>query len=114
MGGIFMQEYLAMWKNYANFSDRTSVRGYWMAFLFNFLAALVLGIVVAILPVLTFLPGLYSLAGLIPGLAICVRRLRDAGKQWYWIFIGLIPLVGGIILIVFLCQPTVSSEGAQV
>lgn len=109
-----MQEYLAMWKNYANFSDRTSVRGYWMAFLFNFLAGVVLGIVAAILPALTFLSGLYSLAVLVPALAILVRRLRDAGKKWYWIFIALIPLVGEIILIVFLCQPTVSSEGAQV
>ena len=54
------------------------------------------------------------LAALIPSLAIAVRRLRDAGKQWYWLFIGLIPLVGEIILIVLLCQPTVSSEGAQV
>ena len=109
-----MQEYVAMWKNYANFSDRTSVRGYWMAFLFNFLAALVLGIIAAIIPALTFLSGLYSLAVLIPGLAIAVRRLRDSGKQWYWIFMGLIPLAGPIILIVFFCQPTASSEGAQV
>ena len=109
-----MQEYVAMWKNYANFSDRTSVRGYWMAFLFNFLAALVLGIIAAIIPALIFLSGLYSLAVLIPSLAIAVRRLRDSGKQWYWLFIALIPLVGEILLIVFLCQPTVSSEGAQV
>lgn len=109
-----MQEYIAMWMNYANFSDRTSVRGYWMAFLFNCLAALILGVIVAIIPALAFLSGLYSLAVLIPSLAIAVRRLRDAGKQWYWLFIALIPLVGEIILIVFLCQPTVSNEGAQV
>ena len=109
-----MQEYLAMWQNYANFSDRTSVRGYWMAFLFNLIAAFVLGIVIAIIPFLGFLAGLYSLAAIVPGLAITVRRLRDAGKAWYWIFIVLIPLVGEILLIVFLCQPTVSDEGKQV
>ena len=109
-----MQEYIAMWKNYVNFSDRTSVRGYWMAFLFNFIAALVLGVLAAIVPVLSFLSGIYSLAVLIPGLAIVIRRLRDAGKQWYAIFIAFVPLVGGILLIVWLCQPTVSNEGAQV
>ena len=109
-----MQEYLAMWQNYANFSDRTSVRGYWMAFLFNLIAALILGVITSILPFLGFVAGLYSLAALIPGLALTVRRLRDAGKAWYWIFIALIPLVGTILLIVFLCGPTSSSEGNQV
>ena len=109
-----MQEYLAMWKNYANFKDRTSVRGYWMAFLFNFLAGIILGVIAGIIPVLGFLAGLYSLAALIPGLAIAVRRLRDAGKAWYYIFIAFVPLVGGIILIVWLCQQTNSYEGEQV
>lgn len=109
-----MQEYLAMWKNYANFKDRTSVRGYWMAFLFNFLAGIILGIITAIVPALGFLAGLYSLAALVPGLAIVVRRLRDAGKAWYCIFISLVPLVGSIILIVWLCKQTNSYEGQQV
>ena len=108
-----MKEYLAMWKNYANFSDCTSVRGYWMAFLFNFLAGLVLGAIVAIIPDLAFISSLYALAALVPGLAICVRRLRDAGKPWPWLFISLIPIVGAIILIVMLCKPSVSN-GATV
>ena len=109
-----MQEYVAMWKNYVNFSDRTSVRGYWMAFLINFLIALVLGVLTAILPPLSYLSGLYSLAILIPGLAIAVRRLNDTGKRWYYLFFALIPLVGAIILIVFFCQKTTNNEGAQV
>ncbi len=105
-----MQEYIAMWKNFANFSDRTSVRGFWMAILFNFLAGVVLGVLTAIVPFLGFLTGLYGLAVLVPGLAICVRRLRDAGKAWYFIFFSFIPLVGSIILIVFLCQQSVPSD----
>lgn len=109
-----MNEYIAMWKNYVNFSDRTSVRGYWMAWLFNFLVALVLSILRVILPVLGILSGLYSLAVLIPSLAIMIRRLRDAGKAWYAIFISLVPLVGWIILLVWLCKKTVSTEGNQV
>jgi uncharacterized membrane protein YhaH (DUF805 family) len=35
-----------------------------------------------------------------------VRRLHDTGKNWYWIFIGLIPIAGIIILLVFLATPT--------
>lgn len=108
-----MNEFKAMWLNYVNFTDRTSVRGYWMAFLVNLIVSFVLGIIVAILPPLAFVTSLYSLAILIPSLAISVRRLRDAGKHWAWLFISLIPL-GAIVLIVFLCMPTASSEGNQV
>ena len=103
-----MNEYLAMWKNFANFSARTTIRGYWMAFLFNFLAGLVLGAIVALLPDLAFISGIYSLAVLVPNLAIIVRRLNDAGKHWAWIFISLIPF-GGIVLIVMLCKPSINN-----
>ena len=106
-----MKEYLDMWKNYANFSGRTSVRGYWMAFLFNVIASMIIGII----PI-RILAGLYSLVALIPGLALTVRRLRDAGKHWSAIFLSLIPLVGSIILIVKLCQPSapIDAEPASV
>ena len=108
-----MNEYVAMWKNFANFSDRTSRRGYWMAFLINFIIGLVLSVIIAIIPKLGFISTIYGLAVLIPSLAIAVRRLRDAGKHWAWIFITLVPAVGWIILIIMLCKPSVSS-GATV
>lgn len=111
---MYMYEYKAMWQNFANFRDRTSVRGYWMAFLFNFLVGLVLSIIIAIIPQLSFLSGLYSLAALIPGLALAVRRLNDTGRHWGWLFISLVPLVGSIILIIFMCQPTTNYQGNQV
>jgi len=108
-----MNEYLNMWKNYVNFSDRTTVRGYWMAFLFNFIASLIVGLVAGLLRV-ELLTNLYSLAILLPSLAICVRRLRDSGKAWGWIFISLVPLVGWIILIVLLCKASVPDDGTPV
>ena len=104
-----MKEYLDMWKNYANFSGRTSVRGYWMAFLFNFIASAILTVLGRI-PVLAFLASLYPLATMIPGLAITIRRLRDAGQSWPWIFIAFVPLAGPIILIVKLCKASVPEE----
>ena len=109
-----MQEYLDMWRNFANFTGRTTVRGYWMAFLFNFLAGLVLSVLIAIVPELAFLSSLYSLAAMVPGLALSVRRLRDAGKGWGWLFISLVPLVGSIILIVMLCKPSVPADNRAI
>jgi uncharacterized membrane protein YhaH (DUF805 family) len=105
-----MQEYIAMWKNFANFNDRTSVRGYWMAFLVNFVIGLVLSAIIGIIPQLGFVNTLYSLASLIPGLAICVRRLNDSGRPWYNLFWAFLPLAGFIILIVKFCKPSIAEE----
>ncbi len=46
---------------------------------------------------------LYWLAVLVPGLAVCVRRLHDIDKSGWFILVSLIPAVGGIILLVLLC-----------
>lgn len=101
-----MQEYIGMWKNYFNFGGKSNVREFWMAILFHFIATFVVGVVDGILQ-MTLLATLYSLAVLIPCLALQVRRLRDAGKGWGWIFITLVPLAGVIIYIVMLCKPSV-------
>ena len=104
-----MQEYLQMWKRYFDFGGRSTRREFWMAVLFNFLASLVIS---GIDGVLTggILSTIYGLAVLIPGLALSIRRLRDAGKAWGWIFITLVPLVGVIIYVVFLCMPSVPAS----
>jgi uncharacterized membrane protein YhaH (DUF805 family) len=49
------------------------------------------------------LGGLYALAVLIPSIAVTVRRLHDTDRSGWWILLGLIPLVGTIILLVFVC-----------
>jgi len=46
----------------------------------------------------------YALAVMIPSLAVTVRRLHDIGKSGWYYFIGLIPFIGGIILLVWFCQ----------
>ena len=97
--------YVDMWKNFANFSGRTTVGGYWWAYLANFIVGFVLGIIGV-----EILTTVYGLAMIIPGLSITVRRLNDAGKHWSAIFLPLIPLVGAIILIVKLCKPSVNSN----
>ena len=48
----------------------------------------------------------YGIAAFLPSIALTVRRLRDAGYNWPYIFVTFIPFVGWIILIVLLCKPT--------
>lgn len=84
-----------------------------MAFLFNFIAMFVLGILNSVLHI-SILSSIYTLAALIPGLALCIRRLHDAGKPWGWIFITLIPVAGFIIMLVFLCSHSVETNDGSV
>lgn len=50
------------------------------------------------------LGGIYSLAVLIPGIAVSVRRLHDTERSGWWLLIGLVPLIGAIVLLVFMVQ----------
>jgi uncharacterized membrane protein YhaH (DUF805 family) len=57
---------------------------------------------------LPFVANLYSLAVLVPSIAVGVRRMHDIGKSGWWLLISLIPLIGAIWLIVLL-----ATEGNQ-
>ena len=82
-----------------------------MFILFNFLASVAVSIVDGILGTTGTLGGLYSLAVLIPSLAVAARRLHDTDKSGWWQLIALVPLIGWIILLVFLCSD--SKPGAN-
>ncbi|MEU5718355.1 DUF805 domain-containing protein [Streptomyces sp. NPDC020403] len=97
-----MNWYLAVLKNYAGFSGRARRKEYWMFVLFNFLVALVLLAIGAAID--TQIPYMIYLAAvLIPTLAVVFRRLHDTGRSGWWFLITFVPLVGGIILLVFMC-----------
>ncbi|MFF9360870.1 MULTISPECIES: DUF805 domain-containing protein [Streptomyces] len=98
-----MHWYVDVLKKYAVFSGRARRQEYWMFFLFNLIITIVLAIVDAALDT-QVLQLVYGLAVLIPGLAVAVRRLHDTGRSGWWILISLIPLVGFIILLVFLAS----------
>lgn len=83
---------------YADFNGRSRRSEYWWA---SLAITLIGGVVTAILGDLSFI---WSLATLIPSLAISVRRLHDIGKSGWWYLISLIPLVGLIIMLVWCCQ----------
>jgi uncharacterized membrane protein YhaH (DUF805 family) len=71
--------------------------------LFSFIISLVLGILQAVLHMREILTSLYSLAVLLPTLAVGARRLHDIGRTAWWLLIGLIPIIGCIVLLVFMC-----------
>jgi uncharacterized membrane protein YhaH (DUF805 family) len=109
-----MEWYLKVWQNYANFQGRARRKEYWMTFLFNYLIIITLMLfgfamvsvmdpdVGSILLAVIFYA--YFLAFLVPMLAVNVRRLHDTGRSGGWIFISLIPLIGPIVYLVFLCE----------
>lgn len=105
-----MNWYLGCWKKYAEFSGRARRQEFWMFVLFNGLASVALGVVDGILGTNGALGGLYSLAVLIPFLAVSVRRLHDTDRSGWWILVNIIPLIGAIILLVFLCSDSKPGE----
>ena len=92
--------------HYADFNGRARRSEYWYFTLVN----ACIGVVLALLQQITgwnlfgVLSGLVNLALLVPGLALCWRRLHDIGKPGTWYLICLIPLVGVILLVVWFCQ----------
>ena len=105
-----MNWYLGCWKKYAEFSGRARRKEFWMFVLFNFLVSIAVGIVDGILGTNGALGGLYSLAVLIPSLAVAARRLHDTDRSGWWQLIALIPLIGVIILLVFVCSDSKPGE----
>lgn len=101
----------AVLENYANFKGRARRAEYWYFVLGNFLLIIpfyVLTIIGAINDNTLFLTAgvivyaLVILATIVPSLAVVVRRLHDINKSGWYYFIALIPLIGGIILLVWL------------
>jgi len=100
-----MNWYLAVLKKYVVFSGRARRKEYWMFTLVNVIVLVLLAVLK-----LNALYGLYSLAVLLPSLAVLVRRLHDTGRSGWWFLIGLVPLIGGIILLVFRVQDSKPGE----
>jgi uncharacterized membrane protein YhaH (DUF805 family) len=103
-GGLLMEWYFKVVKNYVGFQGRARRKEYWMFFLFNLIIGLVISFVEGLLNLSQVLSTLYSLAILLPSLAVGARRLHDTGRSGLWLLIGLIPLIGLIVLLVFFCE----------
>ena len=106
-------------KGYVDFSGRSTRADYWWIWLANIILSIPLysayfnvissegseGAFLA-LSGLAIIYMIFGLALFLPGLALTVRRLRDAGFHWALIFVAFVPFVGSIALLVLLAMPT--------
>jgi uncharacterized membrane protein YhaH (DUF805 family) len=95
-----MNWYIDVIKRYFDFNGRAGRQEFWMFFAISFAIAVVLNIIGRMLDT-NVIGSLYSLAVLLPTLGVGARRLHDTGKSGWWQLIGIIPLIGIIVLIVF-------------
>lgn len=99
----FSESISSVFSKYADFSGRARRSEYWYFCLANFCITLVLGWLSRKIGFFKIVDLVYSLAVLVPGLAVLWRRLHDVGKSGGYAFMVLIPLVGAILLLIKLC-----------
>ncbi len=105
------------YRRYFEFSGRSRRKEYWMFALFNFLVYLAfmvlmfalggsmqyngeaaMGPLVSVVMIAMFI---WAIATIIPSLAVTFRRLHDTDHSAWWILIGLVPIIGGLVLLYF-------------
>lgn len=116
-----IEAYKKFWKGYVDFKGRSTPSDLWSAYLahllivfagnwleavFESMADEISSDLFTISVILFLIIFVFCIAAVFPGIALTVRRLRDAGYNWPYIIIPLIPFVGIFILIFLLCQPT--------
>ena len=117
-----IEAYKKFWKGYVDFTGRSTPSDLWSAYLAHLLIVFAGYLLIAVFErmesetgssdlftigvILLLIFFAYGVAAVLPGIALTVRRLRDAGYNWPYIFIPLIPFVGIFIFIFLLCQPT--------
>lgn len=96
-------------QRYADFSGRSRRKEYWMFLLGVVIVAIVLGLIEGATGLAGMvgpygpLSALLLLGIIVPSIAVQVRRFHDQDKSGWFVLIGFIPLIGGIIVLVFMC-----------
>ena len=106
-----MNWYLKVLKEYTNFNGRARRQEYWMFALFNIIFSILANVLDVVLGLNSFGSGesgliglVYSLAVIVPGLAVAIRRLHDTGKSGWNLLWMLLPIAGWIYIIVLLVR----------
>ena len=103
-----MDWYLDVLKNkYATFSGRARRKEYWMFLLINLVVSVALALIDSLIGSVSesgmgLLSSVSSIGVLIPSLALSVRRLHDIGRTGWWVLISIIPVIGAVVLLVFM------------
>jgi uncharacterized membrane protein YhaH (DUF805 family) len=87
-----MNYFVSVLSKYAVFTGRARRSEYWYFFLFNIIISVVLGLIAGLIN-FPFLPNIYSIAVLVPSIAVGVRRMHDIGKSGWFILIPIYNLV---------------------
>jgi len=112
---VNVKHYFDALKKYAVFQGRASRQEFWYFTLFNILFTFIFGFVDQLMGNFVYATGygplsaFYTLAVIIPGIAVSVRRLHDTGRSGWWFMITIIPVLG---LLVFLYFTVLDSEQA--
>ena len=93
--------YPQFWTHAFDFEGRTSRIDYWKIVLVNLIIG---GVLSKVSPSAVYF--VFAVASICPGLAMNIRRIRDTGRSWQWIFISLIPFVGVLWLLWIELQPS--------
>lgn len=124
--------YKNFFKNYAEFTGRSTRPDYWWVWLGNFILSIPFWVIYIytvylsavmdsvsdsaseaafmIFGLVAIIYVVFYLAILVPTIALTIRRLRDAGFHWAFIFLRFAPMVGGIALLILLAMPTKETE----
>ena len=103
-----MHWFLEVLRKYATFSDRARRSEYWYFTLVYLVAAVILSVIDVATGLYSqstgigLLSGIFAIAMILPSLAVTVRRLHDTDRSGWWLLIALIPLLGAIVLLVFM------------
>tara|TARA_B100001093_G_C26605610_1_gene917872 strand:- start:385 stop:720 length:336 start_codon:yes stop_codon:yes gene_type:complete len=94
----FFKDYQGFWLKATDFNSKTKRSVWWRVQLVN--------IIISIITIPIFLRtiglNIYGIVCIVPQMAMDVRRLRDFGKNWKWIFINLIPVLGWVVWFIWL------------
>ena len=97
--------------NYVNFSSRAARSEYWYWVLFNVLAQVVTEIIDNAVIGMSVTTAIFSLAVLLPGIAVAARRLHDVDRTGWWLLLAFVPVVGLIVLLIWFC--TKGTDGSN-
>ena len=114
-----MRSYIKAFKNYANFSGRTSRKDFWMFIIIDFILFMIFVSIETVLGWHTvysyspykgigYISTVYTVISFLPHLSVQVRRLHDIGKDGTWLLLSLVP--GGGLIVLYWCAKASMQE----